>query len=187
MNRDRYPVFRPGFRVLQYTDKVVDVPGDAVAPWRLVKEVHIFSLCCSRCLLGILTLFPRAPCIWQQLAQTPITLRFTLGNWELFLRAVSGSHRVRQSTLLLEEFHIFIVLVVPASLRSSHLKNLDIISTCSLWRWEGFSAALTHFSRSSRSSGVERHFSEPSMVKSSLPSRAPAQFILSVCWHRHSA
>ena len=33
-----------------------------------------------------------------------------------------------------------------------------------------------HFSSSSRSSGVERQFSEPSMVKSSLPSRAPAQF-----------
>ena len=32
-----------------------------------------------------------------------------------------------------------------------------------LWRWEGFSAALTHFSRSSGSS----------MVKSSSPSRAP--------------
>ena len=28
---------------------------------------------------------------------------------------------------------------------------------------------------------VERHFSEPTMAKSSLPSRAPAQFILSVC------
>ena len=38
-----------------------------------------------------------------------------------------------------------------------------------------FSAGLTHFSRSSRSSGVERQFSEPSMVKSSLPSRAPTQ------------
>ena len=34
---------------------------------------------------------------------------------------------------------------------------------------------MRHFSRSSRSSGLERHFSEPSMVKSSLPSSAPAQ------------
>ena len=40
----------------------------------------------------------------------------------------------------------------------------------------GFSSEMRHFSRSSRSSGVERHFSEPSMVKSSLPSRVPARF-----------
>ena len=51
-------VFQPGFRVLQYIDKVVDVPGDAVALWRLVKEFHIFLTCCSRCSLGIWTLFP---------------------------------------------------------------------------------------------------------------------------------
>ena len=50
-----------------------------------------------------------------------------------------------------------------------------------------FFLVFPHFSRSSRSSGVQRQFSEPSMIKSSLPSRAPAQFILSVCWHRHSA
>ena len=36
----------------------------------------------------------------------------------------------------------------------------------------GFSAFLGHFSRSSRSSGVERQFSEPSMMKSSSSSRA---------------
>ena len=61
VHRDRYPqCFLAGFGVLQYIDKVVDV-GDAVALWRLVKEFHIFSTC-SRCLLGILALFPRAPC-----------------------------------------------------------------------------------------------------------------------------
>ena len=38
---------------------------------------------------------------------TRISLQFTLGNLELFLRAVSGSHRVRQFTLPLEDFHIF--------------------------------------------------------------------------------
>ena len=51
-----------------------------------------------------------------------------------------------------------------------------------LWlRSRGFSAFLGQCSRSSRLSGVERQFLEPLMVKSSLPSRAPAQFILSVC------
>ena len=38
-----------------------------------------------------------------------------------------------------------------------------------------FCCEIMHFSRSSRSSGVERHFSQNSMVKSSLPSRALAQ------------
>ena len=32
--------------------------GNAVALWRLVKEFHIFSSCCSRSSLGIWTLFP---------------------------------------------------------------------------------------------------------------------------------
>ena len=38
VNRDRYPQFRffsLGFGVLQCIDKVVDVPGDGVALWRL--------------------------------------------------------------------------------------------------------------------------------------------------------
>ena len=64
VNRDRYPQLlslSAGFGVLQYIDKVVDVPGDTVALWRLVKEFHIFSTC-SRCSLGIWTLFPCAPC-----------------------------------------------------------------------------------------------------------------------------
>ena len=68
VNRDRYPQLlslSAVFGVLQHTDMVVDVPVDAVALWRLVKEFHIFSSCCSRCLLGIWTLFPRAPCLWQ--------------------------------------------------------------------------------------------------------------------------
>ena len=39
-----------------------------------------------------------------------------------------------------------------------------------------FRCEMLHFSRSSRSPGVQRQFSEPSMVKSSLPSRARAQF-----------
>ena len=39
-----------------------------------------------------------------------------------------------------------------------------------------FFSFFPHFSRSFRLSGVERQFSEPSMAKSSSPSRAPAQF-----------
>ena len=76
VNRDRYPQLRfsqPGSRVLQYIDKVVDVPGDAVALWRLVKEFHIFSTCCSRSSPGIWTLFLEplvlaaiCPCVLRQ-------------------------------------------------------------------------------------------------------------------------
>ena len=103
-----------------------------------------------------LDVISRAPCIWEPLAPvrcdsprrffgeilqfprekwTPITLQFTLGNLEWFLRAVSASHRVRQSALLVEEFHnFFIVLVVPGSPRSSHLKIWTLASSRSP-RW----------------------------------------------------
>ena len=48
VHRDRYPQCFPlAGCVLQYIDKAVDV-GDAVALWRLVKEFHLFSTCCSR-------------------------------------------------------------------------------------------------------------------------------------------
>ena len=42
---------------------------------------------------------------------------------------------------------------------------------------KGVLAVFPHFSRASRMSGDERQFSEPSMVKRSSPSRAPAQLI----------
>ena len=62
---------------------------------------------------------------------TRISLQFTLGNLELFLRAVSGSLRVRQSTVLLEEFHIFSTCWLSLFPAQFALENLDIISTCS--------------------------------------------------------
>ena len=62
-------------------------------------------------------------------------------------------------------------------LRSSHLKICTLFLHAVMWRWDVFFlAVLTHFSHSSRWSGVECHFLEPSMAKSSSPSRAPAQF-----------
>ena len=79
--------------------------------------------------------------------------------------------------VLLEEFHIFFVKVgIHAQVRTG---NVDIIPTSSVGgvygglAVDGFNHEMWHFSRSSRSSGVERHFSEPSMAKSFLPSRAP--------------
>ena len=67
---------------------------------------------------------------------TRISLQFTLGNLELFLRAVSDSGRnlpyLRQFTLLLEEFHIFFNVTVDSDFPAQFaLENLDIIFTCS--------------------------------------------------------
>ena len=125
--------------------------GNAVALWRLVKEFHTFSKC-SRCLLGIWTLFPEPlvsgshlplcvatvhGCSWTNFVfflrekWTRISLQFTLGNLELFLQTVSGSLRVRQSTVLLEEFHIFSTCWLSRFLAQFALENLDIISICS--------------------------------------------------------
>ena len=141
VNRDRYPqllcfsAWVSG--LLQYFDKVVDVPAEACGKmshnffvllalfaWNLdlISSSPLFCqpLAPVRCdsprrLLTKFFQFPREK--W-----TPITLQFTLGNLELFLRPVSGSHRVRQSTLLLEEFHIFSscwLSRLPCAVRSS--------------------------------------------------------------------
>ena len=112
MNRGRYP---QGFlfcrvRVLQYIDKIVDV-GNGVALWRLVKEFHIFSTC-SRCLLGIWTLSPRAPCSGSHLP--------------LCVATVHGSFWTNFVYFLREKW-------TPSSPRSSHLGNLNI-STSSIWQ-----------------------------------------------------
>ena len=81
---------------------------------------------------------------------------------------------------LLEEFHIFYVKVhsdVHAEVRTG---NLDIIPTSCVAvfmaarRFDGFFGLLGHFSRSSGLvPELSASFSEPSMAKSSLPSRAP--------------
>ena len=134
----------------------------AVALWRLVKEFYIFSSCCSHCLLEFYTSFPQAPCFWQPPAPVrcdsprrlfenffpflrekwnPVTLQFTLGNLKLFLRAVPGSHRVRQSTLLLEEFHICSscwLSRTPRAVFFFALENLDIFLLAVIWRRDGF-------------------------------------------------
>ena len=116
-----------GFWVLQYIDKVVDV-GGAVALWWFVGGFRRFSSC-SRCLLGSWTLFPRAPLFWQPLAPVRCTVhgsfwtnfvhflreKWTLssprsshpGNLNIISTSSIWQFRVRQSTLLVEEFHIF--------------------------------------------------------------------------------
>ena len=133
VHRDRYPgcFSLAGFGVLQYIDKIVDVLGTGCSMEACERISHIFYVLLAL-FAGIWTLFPRAPCSGSHLPLcvatvhgcswtnfvyflrekwTRISLQFTLGNLELFLRAVSGSGRnlpyLRQATLLLEEFHIF--------------------------------------------------------------------------------
>ena len=87
--------------------------GDTVALWRLVKEFHIFSTC-SRCLLGIWTLFPRAPCSGSHLPLCVATVHgICWTNFVYFLR---------------EKW-------TPSSPRSSHPGSLNIISTSSIWQF----------------------------------------------------
>ena len=77
-----------------------------------MKEFHIFSTC-SRCLLGIWTLFPRAPCSGSHLP--------------LCVATVHGSFWTNFVYFLREKW-------TPSSPRSSHLGNLNIISTSSIWQ-----------------------------------------------------
>ena len=83
-----------------------------VALWRLVKEFHIFSTC-SRFSPGIWTLFPRAPCSGSHLL--------------LCVATVHGSFWTNFVYFLREKW-------TPTSPRSSHLGNLNIISTSSIWQ-----------------------------------------------------
>ena len=155
VNRDRYPQFSffgLGFGVLQYIDKVVDVTGDAVALWRLVKEFHIFSTC-SRCLLGIWTLFVEplvlaatCPCALRQ-----STAAFGRMSSTLYVKSGLGAPRAvltwNSEHYSYEQYlavprasvygafgrisHIFNVTVDSDFPAQFALENLYIISTCS--------------------------------------------------------
>ena len=83
----------------------------ALFAWTLdvISSSSLFlAATCPRALRTSTETFGRISSVYLVKSGPPTTFcRVTLGNLELFLRAVSGSHRVRQSTLLLEEFHIF--------------------------------------------------------------------------------
>ena len=147
-----------------------------VALWRLVKVFHIFSTC-SRCSLGIWTLFPRAPCSGSHLPLCVATVHGSFWtNFVYFLRekwtpsSPRSSHLGNLNIISTSSIWQRTKPPVPASVygafgRISHifnvtvdsdlpaqfaLENLDIIFTCShMAVGAGFSAALTHFSRSS--------------------------------------
>ena len=96
---------------------------------------------------------------------------------DYFSEFVSGSHRVRQFAEASERISTFLHVKVDSDVPAQFApwKSGRCLHLQSYGGGRVFSTVLTHFSRSSRSSGVDRQFSEPSMAKSSLPSRAPAQ------------
>ena len=82
---------------------------------------------------------------------------------------------MRQSTELLEEFHIFSTCWwTRTSLRSSHLKIWTLFLLAVIWRWDGsFGGSDAFFALLRVVPELSASFSGPSMAKSSLPSRAP--------------
>ena len=128
-----------GFGVLQYIDKVVDVPGDAV--WLLYGGLwkdFTYFLRVARVVQLESGRYFQSSLLWQPLAPVVATFHgvdsdyFAFHTWrnvELLLRAVSASHRVRQSTLLLEEFHIYFHRVgcpgLPAQFALENVENIS--------------------------------------------------------------
>ena len=132
---------------------------NAVALWRLVKEFHIFSTCCSRCLLGIWTLFleplvlaATRPCALRQSTaafgrissifyvkvDSELPAQFSLGNLNIISTSSIWQFRVRQFTVLLGRIsHIFNVTVDSDFPAQCALENLDIILLAVIWRWGG--------------------------------------------------
>ena len=104
--------FSAGCGVFQYIDKVVDVLGKRLLYGGLWMNFTCFS-CCSRCLLGIWTSFPRAPCSGSHLP--------------LCVATVHGGFWTNFFFFLHEKW-------TPSSPRSSHPGNLNINSTSSIWQ-----------------------------------------------------
>ena len=145
--------------------------GNAVALWRLVKEFHIFSACCSRSSLGIWTLFleplvlaATCPCALRQSTEafgrisSIFYVKSGLGSpcsshleiWNYFYEQYLAVTACVSLRCFWKNFTYFHRVGCPGFPAQFALENLDIISTCSHMAvgW-GFSAALTHFSRSS--------------------------------------
>ena len=165
--------------------------------WRLVEEFHIFSSWCSLCSPGIWTLFPELfvsgshlplcvatvhGCFWTNFVYflnekwTPSSPRSSHpGNLNIISTSSIWHSRVRQSTLLLEEFHICSSCWwTRISLRSSHLKIWTLFLLAVIWRWDGvFGGSDAFFALLRVVPELSASFSEPSMAKSSVPSRAP--------------
>ena len=70
---------------------------------------------------------------------TRISLQFTHGNLNIIsTSSIWQSPRASVYGAFGRISHIFSVLVVPASLRSSHLKIWTLFLFAVIWRWEGF-------------------------------------------------
>ena len=126
-------------------------------------------LCCSCCLLGIWTLFPRAPCSGSHLPLCVATVHGSfwtnfvhfiilyeksgLGSpcsshleiWNYFYEQYLAVTACVSLRCFWEKFTYFIVLVVTASLRSSHLKIWTLFLLAVTWRWDGVCGGFDAF------------------------------------------
>ena len=168
-----------GFGVLQYIDKVVDV-GDAVALWRLCERISHFLRVRAVCLES--GLFPRALCSGSHLPLCAATVHgsfwtnffcFLREKWTLsflrsshptlFLRAISGSSACVSQHCFWKNFSYF------HRDAQFELENLDYFSCSHVAVGCGFDA---FFALLRVVPELSASFLEPSMAKSSLPSRA---------------
>ena len=147
------------FGVFQYTDKVVDVLETRLLYGGLWKNFTYF--------LRVARAVRRAPFSGSHLPLCLASVYVAFGRISL----------------------IFIVLVVPASLRSLHLKIWTLFLLAVIWRWDAVFRRLWRIFRAPPGCpGVERQFLEPSMARSSLPSRASLANWTVVTWtYTHSS
>ena len=133
-------LFSLAFGVLQYIEKVVDVPGDAVVLRRLVKEFHTFvsgshlTLCGATVHGGFLRI-SSSFCVKSGLRSS------CSSHLEIGIISTSSIWQPPRASVYVafgRISHIFIVLVVPESSRSSHLKIWTLFLLAVIWRWDGF-------------------------------------------------
>ena len=132
---------------------------NAVALWRLVKEFHIFSTCCSRSSPGIWTLFvdplvlaATCPCALRQSTEaferissifyvksgpgSPCSSHLEI--WNYFYEQYLAVSACVSLWCFWKNFTYFQRVGCPGSLRSSHLKIWTLFLFAVIWRWEGF-------------------------------------------------
>ena len=102
--------FQPGFRVLQYIDKVIDVLGTRLLYGGLSKNFTFFFYVLLALFAWNLDLISLSPLFWQPLA--PV--------------------RCDSPRLLLDEFRLFSTLKMDSDLLAVHTWKFGIISTSSI-------------------------------------------------------
>ena len=149
-----------GCGVLQYIDKVVDVLGTRLLYGGLWKDFTYFLRARAVCLesgpyfLEPLVLAATCSCALRQ--STEVFVYFLREKWTPSSPRSShpGNLNIISASSIWQPPRAS-VYVAFGRISLSHflaqfaVENLDIFPLAVIWRWEGFSAVLTHFSRSS--------------------------------------